>query len=139
MRDILIVFIIIVFFLIGDYFMKNVDKEIESIRYFPTLLIYDEDTLHQIPKEVFEYCNCIDKNEEIPVFDDQQIVILLTSLDYSNLMLNYNIHRSLSQCKVYAICQDKDNYNLYLNEKIEIIEMDELLALVESLYEKNNS
>lgn len=139
MKEIILVLAMIIFFLIGDHFMKNIDKDIKALKKSLTLLICDEEMIKQIPSKVFEYCDCIDLQSDLTMYEDYQYFIVLTSDDYTNLMLNYHIHKRIEYCRVYAICHQMDNYNLYVNKNIEIIEIDELLALVESLYEENIS
>jgi len=136
MREIILIIIIIIFFMIGDRLMKKVDESIERNDHHLVLVIYDDMTLNNVETSIFGDTMYLNIEESFMIEEKYDYCIIYTSNDYNNLMLNYHLKKKNNECKIYCLCNEKDNYHLYRKEKINMIHKDDLKDLMTYIYEK---
>lgn len=139
MEDVLLMLVVIIFMIIGYYLMGRVDKAIEPATDYVTpsiLVIYDHEFLNSI-KDFNEKILFLEKSLAQDVRQQFHSVVLCTTDDFYNLMMNYHVKKDLHQCQVYAYCNDMNYIHLYQNEGIHILEREEdVKELLDRLYEE---
>lgn len=138
MRDILLVCVLAVFFVLGYYKMNKVDQIIEHNNKPKRILIIYDDDFQYMQDYSNEETMCLEKKELWDFSQQFSSVVICTIDDYFNLIMNYRIQKSMKKCDVYAICHEQDYFNLYKKQNIHILQTKEdLKGLMVSLYGEN--
>ncbi|MBM6840903.1 hypothetical protein H6A03_05025 [[Clostridium] spiroforme] len=138
MEDILLVCLLASFLILGYVQMDKVDRQLKTICHRRDILIVYDDHYQNMQDFSSERIICLSKYELWDLSKPYMTVLICTQEDQYNLLLNYRIKNSMNDCQVYATCHEKEYLNLYLKEKINVIENnEELHQLVRRLYGKD--
>lgn len=134
MEDVLMIFAVIIFFIIGSILIKSMSEEKKEIWIDKKILIIHD---KPIDDDILQYANStttIDKE----IIYRYSFVIIYTEDDYNNLMFIYHVKKQNEKCKIFTICNNKEMKSLYLKEQIELFDSNDLNILVKHLYEQTN-
>lgn len=137
MEDILLICLLAAFFIFGYVQMNKLDHKIQQVCKPKEILIVYDDAYKHMQNYANDKIICLNRYELWDFSQSFRAVVVCTTEDQYNLLLNYRIKRNINGCNVYAICYEKEYMNLYLKEKIHVIENDELIGLIGRLYEKD--
>lgn len=137
MKDIILICVLVISFVIGYYKIEKVDKFFEHIKQPQIMIIYDKD-YHYIKKYQNDEIICIEKSELLDFSKQFRTIIICTIDDYYNLLMNYRIQKYMQSCQVYAICHEQQYLNLYYDRHIHVLQTkDDIKGLMVRLYDKN--
>lgn len=134
MEDLSMIFIVILFFVIGSIGIRRIDVEKNEFWIDHNILVVHNKDLDE---DIYEFANSTTSIDDEMIYRYDYIFVCLMD-DFQNLITISNIRKNNQKCEIYSISHDYEMKNLYLKENVKLFDEKDLHKLVKKIYEQNN-